>query len=180
MTFAPWLWDNEIVRCNHAIFAKWAGTLVPSNPVLLCTVFSFLSPSSSSLYLIRIDKKSAEDCFPSGTVNYIMTNKREGGDVWHFTTWNWPVLAWLWDRVVTGMVAQEILDACEEAAAATGGGGGSSETNLANPALGRYPYRSELHVTVRYGKVWCVRWCGRARFCYVCDTCFLVAVICVV
>jgi hypothetical protein len=51
------------------------------------------------------------------------------------------------------MVAQEILDACEEAAAATGGGGGSSETNLANPALGRYPYRSELHVTVRYGKV---------------------------
>jgi hypothetical protein len=41
--------------------------------------------------------------------------------------------------VVTGMVAQEILDACEEAAAATGGGGGggSSETNLANPALGR-------------------------------------------
>jgi hypothetical protein len=37
------------------------------------------------------------------------------------------------------MVAQEILDACEEAAAATGGGGGggSSETNLANPALGR-------------------------------------------
>ncbi len=46
-------------------------------------------------------------------------------------------ILWLLGRVVTGMVAQEILEACEEAAASTGsGGGGSNETNLANPALG--------------------------------------------
>ncbi len=62
---------------------------------------------------------------------------------------------WLLDRVVTGMVAQEILDACEEAAAATGGGGGGggSETNLANPALGRYRYRSGGCGTARLGPV---------------------------
>jgi hypothetical protein len=67
------------------------------------------------------------------------------------------VVAWVWDRVVTGMVAQEILDACEEAAAATGGGGGggSSETNLANPALGRYyRYRTMRYGTVRFGTVY--------------------------
>ncbi len=71
---------------------------------------------------------------------------------------------------MTGMVAQEILDACEEAAAATGGGGGggSSETNLANPALGRYRYRFVGYSTVRFGAVYgvyFVRRCGRARFC---------------
>ena len=40
------------------------------------------------------------------------------------------------------MVAQEILEACDEAAAATGGGGGGggSESSLANPALGKYRY----------------------------------------
>ena len=43
-------------------------------------------------------------------------------------------------RVVTGMGAQEILEACDESAAAAGGGvgggGGGGETSLANPALG--------------------------------------------
>ena len=42
-------------------------------------------------------------------------------------------------RVVTGMAAQEILDACDDIGAVTGGGGGgggTGEPNLANPALG--------------------------------------------
>ena len=41
-------------------------------------------------------------------------------------------------RVVTGMVAQEILEACDDVTAAAGGGGGGGEGNLANPALGRF------------------------------------------
>jgi len=39
------------------------------------------------------------------------------------------------DRVVTGMAAQEILEACDDVVAAVGGGS-SGEGNLANPALG--------------------------------------------
>ena len=47
------------------------------------------------------------------------------------------------DRVVTGMVAQEILEACEDMGGAgegsgTSGGGGGGDGALANPALGNY------------------------------------------
>ncbi len=146
-----------MVRCTLGIFA---------NPVLLCSVFSFLSPSSSSLYLKIIDKKIRKSAIREqhryeglfSCWHYsILHHAKKGG--WGRLAFHNPKLTcapWVWDRVVTGMVAQEILDACEEAAAATGGGGGggSSETNLANPALGRYRYRAVRYGTVRFGTVW--------------------------
>jgi len=39
------------------------------------------------------------------------------------------------DRVVTGMAAQDVLEACEESSEGAGGTA-SSESSLANPALG--------------------------------------------
>lgn len=40
------------------------------------------------------------------------------------------------DRVVTGMAAQEVLEACEEGGGGGGGSQGGGEASLANPALG--------------------------------------------
>ena len=57
------------------------------------------------------------------------------------------------DRVVTGMVAQEILEACDDMGGSAegggaGGGGGGGDGALANPALGNFPNFSVFEIII--------------------------------